>query len=211
MNPRVLRVQGKAVVSANPDQVVLSFALALKGGSYADTINALNEHVEILRRDLGTSGVPRDDLKTTNFAVHTTFRKEKGRDVFDGYVASHNLKLTVPMDRDRLNQVLATVARSLSEPRINISFSLKDDAPLRKRALEAVVANAKQNAQVLATAAGITLGKILSVEYGRFEMQISSSVDYCMESCSGPMATPDITPEEVDAEDSVTVTWEIAS
>ena len=207
MNPQVLRVQGKGTVSAEPDEVVLSFYIGRQSPDYTATINSLNEHVEILRSDLEKVNIPRRNLKTTNFAVGTTTRRDKGRDVFDGYLARHNLKLSLPLDQEQLNQVLKIVAQSASEARFQISFGVKDEAPMRKRLLESAVANAKENAQVLSTAAGVKLGQILSIEYGAVEVHIDSAMRY--EMGAAELAAPDFTPEDVSAEDSVTMVWQI--
>ena len=209
MNPQVLRVQGKGKVSAEPDEVVLSFRVARQNSDYTAALNSLNEHVETLRCDLGKVNIPRHDLKTTDFEIKTKTRHSLGRDVFDCYVAAHDLKLSLPLNQERLNQVLKTVTQSGSEARLRISFGVKDEAPLRKRLLEAAVANAKQNAQVLSTAAGVKLGQILSVEYGAVEVRVHSAMAY--ELAPSDLAAPDITPQEIRAEDSVTIVWQIAS
>src|ERR1051325_9892586 len=112
MNERLMRVQGTASVEAVADETILSFSLSAKDWAYEKAVRRLNELLEHLRTDLEAVAVQRTQLKTVRFRVETEYRKEKQNNVFDGYRAIHNLCLRLPMDREFLNRVLGSVARS---------------------------------------------------------------------------------------------------
>ena len=206
MNERIVRVQGAAKVRATPDEVRLEFTVKSKDHEYAVSVRKLDELVEGLRQDLEHIGEPRTTLKTTSFRVDTIFRDVKTERVFEGYQAVHDLRLTLPIDRDRLNRVLQAVAKGASHAVFTIDFGLKDDSLLRQQALAEAVAAAKQNAETLAKAAGASLGQLLRIDYGWAELRVSESF-----SCKGEYSIAEsmMEPEEVVLQDSVTMVWEL--
>jgi len=213
MGDRVMRVQGEGEASVPPDQVALRFDVSHWDRNYGPSIEGLNEHVDLLRQDMAGLGMERQQLKTSSFRVSTTHEtvKRGGKEYRQqsGYTASHSIRLELPMDRDLMNQVLDAVSRGLAEPSVSIGFEVSDPAPLRQLALENGVAQARRNAETLAAAAGVSLKKIRSIEYGWAEMRVVST-HYMLEAprAAGP-ASPDLEPRDVETSESVTVVWEI--
>ena len=110
--------------------------------------------------------------------------------------------------------MLARVAASASEAAVTVSFDVSDTEALRRGAMRAAVADAREGARVLAEASGATLGEILSIDYSYLEVRTRRlSYEFAdagaMYAASAP--TPDVEPEALDAEEGVTVVWEISS
>jgi uncharacterized protein YggE len=213
--PRTLTITGRGTASADPDLTVLSFGVVGRDPSYSASVEELNGRVEALREDLEGAGVERTRLKTTSFGVRDDRRydQDTGEHVFLGYEASHRLRLEIPFDRELLNAVLARVASSASEATVTISFDVSDTESLRRRAMRAAVADAQEGARVLADASGATLGEILRIDYSYVEIRTRRfSYEYAsasaMYEASAP--APDVEPEALDAEEGVTVVWEIS-
>lgn len=209
MNDRIIRVQGQATVKAIPDEAILSFTVSASDPNYGTAIGKMNELVDALRRDMERVGIDRSSLKTTRFNVETDYKTVNKREVFNCYVAVHGLAVHIPMDKEKLNRVLEAAAQSASQARFNLALGVKDQTPLRQKALEEAVAMASRNAQTLAQAASITLGQLLRIEYGWAEVRVSSGSQYTLSEQSCGVMAPDITPDDVEAEDSVTMVWEI--
>lgn len=215
-NPRrTLTVRGRGTVSADPDLTVLSFGVVGRDPSYSSSVEELNGRVEALREDLEAAGVERSRLKTTSFDVRDDRRydRDTGKHVFLGYEASHRLRLEIPFDKELLNGVLTRVAQSASEAAVTISFDVSDLESLRRGAMRAAVADAREGARVLVEASGATLGEILSIDYSYVEIRTSRlSYEFAdagaMYEASAP--APDVEPEALDAEEGVTVVWEIS-
>lgn len=206
MNERIVRVQGAAKVQAIPDEVRLEFTISAKDHEYAESVRKLNELVESLRHDLETIGEPGTTLKTTAFRVDPLSRNLREERVFDGYQSVHDLRLTLPIDRDRLNRVLHAVAMGASHAEFSIGFGLKDDTELRQHALTEAVAAAKRNAETLAHAPGATLGRLMRIDYGWAELRVTES---CRYKFAGSVAEGNIEPEDVVVHDTVTLVWEL--
>lgn len=208
--PRTLTVKGRGLVSAESDLVVLFFRVSGRDPAYAEAVEKLNSRVEALRNELETMSITRKQLKSTDFSVHTDYDYEKGKRAFLDYVASHSLKLELPFDKDLLNRVLGQIALGASETTVKISFDVSDKETLRRRAMGAAVADARASAQVLADAASLALGEIVRIDYGFVEVRVRSHLrSYEMADAMADVSPPDIEPEALDAEESVTIVWEI--
>ena len=212
---RTLTVRGRGVASADPDLVVLSFNVVGRDPSYSAAVEELNRRVEALRSDLEAVGVERTRLKTTSFDVEEQRRydRDTGESVFVGYEASHGLRLELPLEKELLNDVLGRVASSASETSVDVSFDVSDRKGLRRRAMRAAVEDAQESARVLAEASGATLGEIMSVDYSFVEVR-TRRFSYAQRLrgrfMADPAPTPDVEPEALDAEEGVTIVWEIS-
>lgn len=215
MSDRVVRVQGHGEATAPADRVVLGFDIGAWDRDYSAAVEALNDRVEDLRGDLAALSVPRKHLKTSNFRVNPTYEtiNRLGREQrqLSGYMASHFIRLELPLENEQLNRILQAVSQGESEPSISISFEVEDSAALRQQALDNAVSEARRNAETLAEAAGVALKQILSIEYGWSEVRMEAK-HYLLAQPRGAglAAAPDLEPQDVDASEKVTVTWEIA-
>ena len=209
---RLLKVQGKGRVSVEPDLVTLSFEVETKTSDYVECLQNLNARAEDLRASMTAAGLDRTDLKTSDFSVRVETQYKDGLHVFVGYRASHNMKIELPVNKELLNRTLRHIAQGHSGAEINLAFSVKDKESLRQLVLEEAVRTAKRNAAVLASAAGISLGKLQQIDHGWAEVRIyDSEVVKAYETVrGGPPCEVDIEPEDVDAEDSVTLVYEIS-
>ena len=208
---RSLKVQGRGHVSAEPDLVTLSFDIEAHSMEYAKSLHHLNKRVDALRNDISSSGLDTAELRTGSFSVRVATRYENDVSVFDGYYASHRMRIELPLEKELLNEVLLSIAKGHSGAEFNLSFSVRDKAALRKKALEQAVQEARGNAEVLAAAAGVKLGKLIQMDYGWAEVRLyEQDVDmYCESASALENHAPDIEPEEVTASDNVTLVYEI--
>jgi hypothetical protein len=210
MDEPKISVKGVGSVSRPPDTTVVSFAMVGRSREYGQAVQELNERVAELRGRLDGAGVDPKRLKTTHFGVEAEYRTVEKKQVFWGWRARHGLRIELPVDRDLLNKALEAVATSSTEAEFAVGFEVKDRAGLREAVLADAMKTARRNADAIVSAAGCRLGKVLTIEYhwseirfGSFEHRMSRGImaDAC--------AAPDIEPEDVDAEDSVTVVWEL--
>ncbi len=210
MSKRTIRVRGSAKVSGSPDWVTISFDVVSREYDYAECMEQLARQTESLREELLTVGLEKESLKTTQFNINTNFEWINKRNVFKGYIASHNLRVEFPFNKEYLNEVLKVLGRTQSQASFRISFEIKDPEPLRQQAIAEAVKNCRAKAKVLAEAAGVNLGELLQIDYSWSEVRFESRMELSSEMvlCESAPAF-DITPEDVDISDSVTVIWEV--
>lgn len=209
MNNRTITVRGSAKVSAAPDWVVISFNLEAEKYDYTQCMDQLARQTESLREELVTVGLEKESLKTSHFNIDTNFDWVNQRHVFRGYKASHDLKVEFPFEKDYLNEVLRVLGQTQSQASFRISFQIKDTEPLRQQAIAGAVKNCRDKAQILVDAAGVTLGELIQIDYSWSEIHIQPRMEVCAMSVESSSPAYDITPEDVDVSDSVTVIWAI--
>jgi len=207
---RTLKVQGKGHISVKPDIVRLSFNVKAENLDYGACLNALNEQVERLRQSIFASGLEITNLKTSSYDVRVMTEYEDEQRIFLGYSASHRMHIELPVDKDILNKVLSNIAQDYSGTEINISFSVKDKDSLRKKVLAGAVRTAMENAEIMASASGIKLGKIIQMSYGWSEVHIYEH-DFSIEAmrAEAPYFEANIEPEDISTSDVVTLVYEL--
>jgi uncharacterized protein YggE len=213
MSERKITIQGKGRAYALPDRVVLLFRAHETHKEYETAVSRLNKDVEKLREDLEWLGVKRTDLKTSNFSVTSQYDYSLGKQRFNGYLAAHDLRLELPLSQTTLNQVLNKITNGQNEVEIFIQFEVIQSEELKQHAIENAVRDAQTNAETIAHAAGIKLGKIVEIHYGEVQVRVEYQPQaQAFRALATPQSTaaPDIQPQDIRADENVTVTWEIA-
>ena len=208
---RIMKVQGKGKVFVPPDIVVINFEVEEQANDYAECLNKLNRRATSLRTDLKSVGRGKTKLKTTNFSIKVNQRYVDGHNVFDGYIGSHTLRIEFPADKNLLNEILGQISRGHSGAELELTFTVRDKESVKQAVLIDAVKTAQKNAHILAEAAGLRLGLIQQIDYGWTEIRFRDRTANIL-SCSEelPMSyAPDIEPEDIGAENYVTLVYEI--
>ena len=214
MNKKLMTVNGIGKVTAPPDQAVINFLINNFDIEYGSCIQILNQKVDEFFQSLKAIGVQEKQTKMSDFKVRENdeYSEDRRTRVFAGYDASYTFNLTVDLDHKLINRILNSVARTSGQVKINLRFTVRDEAALMDHALEMAVVDAKSKAQLLANASGVKLGKIENINYGDSEPTYRSDL---MLLSTAEESTPyfsedrDLNPEDVAAENSVRISWEI--
>ena len=208
---KVLRVEGRGVVSADPNRVVLTFGVEGRDESYGVAVDELNRRVEALRGDLSeAAGLGRELLKTLSFDVGPEYDYEDGGRRFRGYKASHRLRAELPLEKEMMNRALDRVAGSASEATLGVSFDVSDRDGLKRRALRAAVEDARGIAGVLAEATEVKIEGIERVDHGRVGFGGSAAREFEGFRRRRDSADPDIEPGAVEANVEVTIGYRVS-
>ena len=192
------------------------FSKLLQNGLDACKINLVTQSVDcVFIGDINNSSFERKDIKTVVFNVRTKneYVTDKNGDsvlMFLGYVVEHSLKISFDLDMKKLPETLSVISTSKAKPRVDIAFTLKDDSEIKEEALRNASINARKKAEILAITSGVKLGKLISIDYSWKDIELYSDTK-CYDSMPyiSKMASIDIEPDDIKAEDSVTFTWEI--
>lgn len=213
---RTITVTGTGNISCRPDQTVISMTVKSLDRDYDKSMQNATALLGHLTDALTEIGFAAKDLKTTDFRVnteHESVRDHNGnyKTVFVGYACVHSLKLTFDFDISLLSRVLSAVAHCLAEPELSIAFTVKDKNAVSEALLESAAANARQKAECLARASGVTLGALLTIDYHFGDPDLRSRTEYAMDKKCMALANTAmrIEPEDVTLADSATFVWEI--
>jgi len=112
---------------------------------------------------LASAGIEERDMQTSNLYLNPNWSGyDTGTPVISGYIASNMLTITV-RDLDKLGAVLDSAVTDGANTLNGVTFGLADPAPVLDEARKEAVADARARAELLATAAGMKIGKIVSI------------------------------------------------
>src|SRR5262245_27032397 len=167
MRKRTITVTGDAEVASKPNQARLSAGVVTQAETAAAALNANSTAMNRVFAALRMAGIPENRMQTSNFSVqpqYAPFRPENPEPQrIIGYQVSNNVTVTVD-DLTRLGSTLDALVRSGANQLGGIQFMIADPKPLAERARTLAVTDAVAKARTLATAAGVTLGPLMSIQ-----------------------------------------------
>lgn len=211
---RTIKVTGKAKAAFPPDKTTLSLTLEAADRDYQKTLDIAAEKLEKLQKAAAAAGFDKEELKTSSFNVTEEYeyhQAETGGNnrKFIGYRCSHRLRLEFDMDMERLGNALAALSDCEADSEFHITFGVKDMESLKNQLLTQAVRDAGEKAEILAKAAGVKLKEIITLTCGDIESSLVSPAAFNQPVALLRSVQLDMTPEEVEAETSVCVEWEI--
>lgn len=154
---------GTGTIEAAPDIATVSIGVTTQGDTAAASLTANSKAVAAVMARLEADGVSESDMQTSNLYLSPNWTGyDTGVPVIANYAASNMLTVTV-RDLTRLGDVLDSAVSDGANTLNGITFGLADPEPVLDEARKEAVAKARAKAELLATAAGMKLGKILSI------------------------------------------------
>ncbi len=215
---RTITVKGVGTASTKPDLIVISLDISEKAPEYAVSVNGANERIEKLQKAVTAVGFAREDLKTLSFNARTNYENYRDNDgtykqKFAGYVCEYRLKLSMDFDNKRLSETLTAITNSGANAEQSIAFTVKDPEKVSARLLKAATENAREKAEVLCAASGVTLGELVNIDYNWSDITIRSASVYSQQlrtmDAVPKAAMPEFEPEDIKSSDTATFIWEI--
>ena len=182
--PRSITATGTGSIEVAPDMATLSIGVTTQGDTAASALSANNAAVEAVMTRLASAGIEARDMQTSNLYLNPNWAGyDTGAPTISGYVASNMLTVTV-RDLGKLGAVLDQAVSDGANTLNGITFGLSDPVPVMDEARKEAVADARARAELLATAAGVTLGGILTITetlpgampYPMYDMEASAPV-----------------------------------
>lgn len=157
-------VSGEGKVFVTPDIAKITLGIEESGSSLKTVQNSVNTKSKALTSALKSTGIEEGDIKTTSYNVYPQRDYASSTQRITGYQVSINYEVTIK-DFDKVNDVMVVATGAGANVVGSISFDLKDETKTEKmnEARVKAVAAAKEKAEGLSKAAGITLGKIINV------------------------------------------------
>lgn len=207
--PPLIRVQGSGLVSCSPDTVIVGIDLVTEHRDYEKANADASRKLELLRTALPKAELSAEELKTESFHVGVENDYHAGTHTFRAYSVKHRLSLRLPFEPAHLGRVLAAVAASKAQALLSLTFTVADPEAVKRRLLEEAVKNARSRAEIIARAAGQRLGPVHAIDYGHTEIFIGSEPHGMNMFCDAKARPMDLKPADIEASDTVLVTWEI--
>ncbi len=154
-----ITVTGSATVAVKPDIARLNIGVQTTEATVAGARNSAAEAMTKVQAALKQKGIADKDLQTQNLSITPQYANNPGgtgTPTIRGYQVSNQLQVTV-RNLDSASEILD--AAGGNAVRVNgISFTVDKPEQFLSQAREEAVKNARARAEVLAKAAGVTLG-----------------------------------------------------
>lgn len=163
--PRMIAVSGQAHMEVVPDQAVLNVSVV----SHSKDLNEAKQENDKLTKAVRNIAldlkIPERNIATSNLFISPQYNYQNNKQVMDGYLINRSLRITMDtMDvHERLlSQVIVAGVDQVS----GVEFMLKNPETEEQKLRAEAVKNAESKAKVLAEAAGVELGKPISISSG---------------------------------------------
>lgn len=210
-----LKVSGRGVVSAAPDLIKASVRMEGVCDTYERAAAAFEACFEGLKASIAEGGFSPKELKTVDFGINTFYRDERSENnvwnrIFGGYKFSHSLEIAFSNDSRLMGAFVAALSKCESVENFGFAYAVRDLEKLKNEAVEKAVVDARSKAVVLADAAKIRLGRILSVIYNPVMREQATQRVYRMSADTCPASSAlDINARELTFEETVDFEWEL--
>lgn len=220
-NMRTIRVTGKGRLKLKPDTARITLSLEGTYPEYDEALRKSSEASEDVKSLLSGFGFERSSLKTLKFSVDTEYesymKNISYKKRFIGYKFSHIMKLEFGLDNELMGKLMYALAHCEANPEFRLSYTVKDTETAKNELLSKAVKDAKNKAFALTEAAAVALKNIQSIDYSWGEInlevepfkQIFYGNKFIGNQVNGASYDMDIEPEDIEAEDTVTLIWEI--
>jgi uncharacterized protein YggE len=161
-DPTTITVTGDGTVNATPDRASFDFGVTSQAATAAAALSRNASEARSIIAALKRAGVDSSDIQTTQVSLwpRTT---ANGREIV-GYSASNSVSVKVPLGRS--GSVVDAAVRAGANNVDGPSLDTAAKSFLYDEALKQALGDAKEKAQAIAGAAGLTLGSVLKAHEG---------------------------------------------
>jgi uncharacterized protein len=164
---RTLSITGNAEVHVAPDAALVSTGVVAESETAAGALKANSAALAKVLEVVRASGVEAKDMQTNGLSLQARYYRPDKPSATDkpriiGYTAANEVTLRV-RDLAKLGELLDKVTVAGANRIDGIAFIVSNQEGLLDEARRKAVADAKDKADLYAQAAGLTLGKVMSL------------------------------------------------
>lgn len=162
-----ITVQGSSSVTAAPTIAYVNIGVTTFNKNAATAQNENAVKMDRVYKTLASLGIKKDKIKTVNYNISPRYDYKNNVATLAGYNVINSIRVTV-MDLKKVSDVLDMTVKEGVNQSNSISFGVTDEERdrLYLQALSQAVVNAKEKANTIATAAGITISKPANIIEG---------------------------------------------
>src|SRR5437660_83011 len=160
-----IRVTGESLVSAAPDRVQIDVGVVTQAArsqeAASQNASRLDAVLAALHKVLGAGS----DIKTISYSLHPNYQYHPngGEPTITGYTASNVVRITLD-DLAKIGSVIDGATAAGANHVQGIQFTVRDQERVRSQALREAATKARAEADALASALGLKVVRILTVE-----------------------------------------------
>lgn len=166
---RTITVVGEGEASGAPDIAVTTLGVEAVAPKVGPAVADANVRMRTILDAVKRSGVASKDIRTADFSIYfeqnpmpPRTEGEAAARPSGNYHVRNSVQVTIrdlPRASDVLDAAIGAGANAVS----GISFTIENPAPLRAKAREAAITDARARAEALAHASGVAVGPVVSI------------------------------------------------
>ena len=162
--PRTINVGGTGKVYLTPDLAYVTIGVHTEGKDAGVAVTSNNTKSKSVADALKALGVDAKDIQTTNFSIYPQQQYDpQGKTTGEiTYMVDNSVMVTV-RDLSKIGTVLDAVVKAGANSISGIQYDVADRQKALSDARKLAVADAQNQANELATAAGVTLGPVQNI------------------------------------------------
>jgi len=200
--PQTISVVGVGEAAGSPDMAFVQLGVETRDPDIRTALGQADERMNAVRDALAGQGIAADDIQTTNYNVYqelygTPLPPPTPSDQAESttqpaenlgvYVVSNIVQIKV-RQIDQVSAVIQAALDAGANRVYGLTFGLEDTTALENQARQAAADNARQRAEALASAFGVTLGNVIAIsEGGASAPPYLPSARFDMKAASGPV------------------------
>lgn len=208
---RTLTVTGTGTVKLTPDVAYINIGVHTEMSTASAAMTSNNNQTQQVIDALKNASVDPKDIQTTNFSIYpnTQVDPQTGKQIGTTYVVDNTVYVTIHQ-LDKLGSILdATVAAGANSVN-SIQFDVADKSQAIQQAHDQAIKDARNQAQAIATAAGVSLGNLQTLSfYDNVPTPMMDTFGKGGGMAAAPSAAVPINPGQMTLMVTVNMTYEI--
>ena len=210
--PRTLTVTGHGEVKASPDLAFVELAVETTAETAAratsENARRTTAVIDALKAKIGED----DRVTTTGYQLEPQYvNRRPGSEAapeISGYIARNHVRVE-SHDLGNVGQLIDTAIAAGANRTNILSFTLEDRAPHLRKALEEAGAEARAQAESIASALGVRLGEVLAASTSGAPTPVPIYRERMVAMAMDQAVSTPVEPGEIDVNAMLTVTYRI--
>lgn len=166
-----ITVSGEGEVVVVPDLATFSFTVSADADQVSEAQSAVTSKMDTILASLKDMGIEEKDIKTTDYSVYPKYSYQEiycittpcpgGRQVQDGYTASHHVSVKIRKTEDA-GKALALAGEKGATNLSQLSFTTDDPQQALNDARKEAIEDAREKAEELARELNVSLVRVVS-------------------------------------------------
>jgi uncharacterized protein YggE len=162
-----ITVSGKGEVMATPDIATFSFTVSEEAPIVSDAQSKMDQKMKDILGYVSKSGVEDKDVKTVSYNIYPRYEWQGantyggGKQILAAYVVSQTVQVKV-RDLAKAGSLLSGIGEYGATDVSGLSFTLDKQDDIARQARDKAIADARDQAKVLAKSLGVSLGDIVN-------------------------------------------------
>ncbi len=198
---RTVTASGTGVTAAAPDVAEMYLGVTILEKDAKTALDTASKTATAITTAVKDVGVAAEDVQTANISIYPQYSNSTSE--ITGYSASIQVRVKV-RDLAKIGDVITGAndagANQVSGP----TFTLSDDSEARAKSIKLAVDDARKQAQVMAEAAGKSVGEVVSISETGVQIPVIA-----FEAASARDSSVPVEPGQLDVTANVTVVFSL--